>query len=500
MKNILAAFVVLITFGLVYFYIDAGKKSIVPDPNHIHDERFVYIKNNQFISEGKPFFPKVINFVVSLRIKDNIMWPSVYTGYVPQKTFHSEDSTFCMNELRETMQLIKDLGYNTVRLTGIGEPNIINNNTNRINFRANSGTNNNYTISLNTEEQYKQYLNAVDMLLGAVGRAGLKAIFTTKLFKESPDTEKHLIKLTEHLKDNTTIMAFDFFNEPLYFDSLARKKEDVYYITKRWNNIQKKYAPDHLSTVGLACQREIFEWDPNLVNVDFLSFHPYEYEPDQVRNEIYWYHTFVKKPWILGETGVPSNNDSIPYSAQVSFARKTIQQTYNCGGMGYSWWQYKDVQWGGYHQDYLGVMNTNGTTLNSLGQVVHGTPKPVNDEIKKFDATQKKGPCECPSNYYNFSSNNKFRLRGSLLEMDGTPIEGGGILAWDEWWVNHYFTTTKPDGSFELYSDYPFYHFMVSSTLHEMIRKDIKPQNAKIVDGIPTIELGEFRLMELDLK
>jgi len=301
--------------------------------------------------------------------------------------------------------------------------------------------------------------------------------------------------------EHTSILAFDFFNEPFYFDSLDRKdKTEVYYITRRWQEIAKTNSPHHLTTIGLACQREIFEWDPNLMNVDFISFHPYEYEPDQVRNELYWYNRFVDKPWIIGETGIPSNNDSIPYENQVQFARKTLKQNLNCGGMGYSWWQFKDVDWGSYHQNYLGVVAARGYTRKSSVELVHGTPKPVNEEIKRFDPLQTKGECECLPNYYNIGAHRTFRIVGRLTDFEGTPLEGAGILAWDEWWINHHFTTTKPDGTFELYSEYAFYHWMVSASRHEMIRNDCDPNKAiKGKDGIPTIDLGTIRLRRLDI-
>ena len=274
----------------------------------------------------------------------------------------------------------------------------------------------------------------------------------------------------------------------------------MYYITKRWQNIVKQHAPHQLTTIGLACQREVYEWDPNLMNVDFISFHPYEYEEDQVRNELYWYYKYVKKPWIIGETGIPSNNDSIPYENQVKFAEKTLLQNLNCGGMGYSWWQFKDVEWGGYHQNFLGVVNRDGETKTSKGETVPGTPKPVTKTIGQFNTAQKKGPCECLDNYYNFSSNNKFRVTGRLVDEDGKPLEGGGILAWDEWWINHHVTSTKPDGTFELYSEYKFYHWMVSATLHEMKRADMKPDTAIVgADGIPTIRLGTVELKRLNI-
>ncbi len=500
MKYILTAFIIICSIGITYFFLEHRKNQIILSPDIKADPHYVSIKDNQFMLEDTMFYPKVINFVVSLRMNDTVMWPAIFVGYSPNSVYHYESRDSSIADLRAHFNLVRDMGFNTLRIVGIGEPEIRDKYTGRINFKAMYGNNYNYCLYLQSDEDYRKYFKAIDDLLQLVKEAGLKAIFTTKLFHEAPETEKHLARLTERFKENTSIMAYDFFNEPLYFDSLARKKEEVYYITRHWQNIVKKHAPHHLTTIGLACQREVYEWDPNLMNVDFISFHPYEYEPDQVRNELYWYYRYVKKPWIIGETGIPSNNDSIPYENQVKFAEKTLLQNLNCGGMGYSWWQYKDVDWGSYHQNFLGVVNRNGETKTSKGETVHGTPKPVTKTIGEFDVSQKRGPCECPDNYYNFSSNNAFRLSGRLVDEDGKPIDGGGILAWDEWWINHHVTSTKPDGTFELYSEYRFYHWMVSSTLHEMIRKDINPDTAYTgKDGIPTIRLGTIELKRLNI-
>lgn len=501
MRSILAAFFFICVFGIIYFYVDHVKSESVLHPHLPPDPRFVSISNGQLSCNGKPFYPKCINFVVSLRMYEKEMWPSIYIGYAPGSVFRYQGKDSSLMDLKAHFDLVRDMGYNTVRLVGIGEPEVMDRITGRIHFKASFGDDHNYELFLENEELYNKYFSAVEDLLKTAEDAGLKVIFTTKLFKEAPDTEKHLGRLTQRFKDNWTILAYDFFNEPLYFDSLERKnKEDVYFITKKWQHIVKSNAPYHLTTIGLACQREVFEWDPNLMNVDFISFHPYEYEDDQVRHELYWYHRFVKKPWIIGETGIPSNNDSIPYENQVRFAEKTLLQNYNCGGMGYSWWQFKDVEWGKYHQNYLGVVSMQGETKNSQGVIVPGTPKPVNKAIKAFDTTRPKGPCKCYPNYYNFNRHNKFRITGRLVDESDRPLEGGGALAWDEWWINHHFTTTLPDGTFELYSEYKFYHWMVSATLHEMIRTDCNPDTAFTgPDSIPTIRLGTIKLRRLNI-
>jgi hypothetical protein len=177
-----------------------------------------------------------------------------------------------------------------------------------------------------------------------------------------------------------------------------------------------------------------------------------------------------------------------------------MQQNFNCGGIGYSWWQFKDVAWNNFHQDFLGVLSLSGITKTDKGDTVNGTPKPVNKVIQMFDVTQPKGICECLPNYYNFDSHNKFRLTGKMVDVDGLPIEGGEILAWDAQWINHHVTTSKADGTFELYSEYAFHHWMVSASLFERIRKNMNPENAVSgPDGIPTFNLGTIQLDKVDI-
>jgi Cellulase (glycosyl hydrolase family 5) len=501
LRNILLSFLFLCTLGVVVVYVDwYTELEPVPDLPP-HDPDYVSIVDGQLSLQGKAYFPKIINFPVTLRQKDSVLWPSVYIGYMPGNRFTHENPELSHKELKAYLELIAELGFNALRIVGIGEAEVADRVTGRVHFRVSRGEDHNAKLYLRTEQDRKRYFDAVRELIRMVESAGLHAILTTRNFHEAPETETHLARLCTALKNERSILAFDFFNEPLYFDSLAREsKKEVFYITKRWHEIVKRNAPHHLTTIGLACQREVFEWDPNLMNVDFISFHPYEYEPDQVRNELYWYKHFVDKPWIIGETGIPSNNDSIPYQDQVLFARKTLQRNIDCGGMGYSWWQFKDVDWGGYHQNYLGVYNGKGYTLTLSGDTVAGTPKPVTREIAAFNPFGDTQPCNCLDNYYNFGSHKAFRLSGRLLDEDGNPLNGGGALAWDDWWVNHHFTTTKPDGYFELYSEYPFYHWMVSASRYEMIRKDCKPDTAhRGADGIPTIRLGEIRLRKLDI-
>ena len=462
-------------------------------------KNFISIKDNKFNLNSKDFYPLTLNYIVSMQIDRNGICPCPYIGYNPDTKYLYTTKDSSLMQLKAQMDLIKEMGFNSVRLVGIGETRIDEKKAGELSIVARIENERDTVIVLSQNDNYIKYFNALDELFDVVNKAGLKTIFLTRMSMEYKTTEDHLRRLAAYFKNDTSIMAYDLFNEPLYFDTPERNKRDVFKIVKRWNKIQKMYAPNQLTTIGLEGIREVFEWDPNMLDVDFISYHPYQYEPEQVRNEIYWYGNFTKKPWIIGETAIPADGDSVSYEAQKIFANKTLKQAYNCGASGYSWWQYKDVEWQVFHASFMGVINRKGemkTTKENI--VVEGTQKPITEEFKKFNPAAKKESCLCLPNYYNYSQHNKFRLKGYLADDNNDPIEGGVILAWNQYWSHSYHTITKGDGSFELLSDYPFYHWMASASMYTMVRGDISPDTAKVhTDKIPTINIGKLEIEKL---
>lgn len=457
--------------------------------------RFVSVKGKGFVLDGKPFYPLAVNYVLSLQGDDKETWPCIYFGYHEdsKSRFVTKDSS--LMELQGDMDLIKEMGFNTVRL-GV-EP-IPDEKTGQLAISYRLGRGNTMQIPLNGKQGYDRYFNALQELFDVIGKAGLKVVFLTRLYPDNPNTNDYLTRLVSRFKDNTTILAYDFFNEPLYFDLKERPKEEVYKMVKGWKHIKDMYAPHQLCTIGLEGIREVFEWDPAILDVDFVSFHPYEYEPEQVRNEIYWYGKYVKKPWVIGETAIPADGDSVSYDTQRLFAEKTLQQACNCGAAGYSWWQYKDVEWFSFHANFMGVMNKKGTTKTKNGWVVYGTEKPVVQAFKNFDPEAPEGDCVLLDNYYNYSNLHDCRIRGIMVDEDNKPVEGGVILAWKQDWSYSYHTITKKDGSFEVRGNFPFYHWMASATAHSMVRGEVLPDTAKKApDGIPTMNIGVLKVSSL---
>ena len=62
---------------------------------------------------------------------------------------------------------------------------------------------------------------------------------------------------------------------------------------------------------------------------------------------------------------------------QKAFAEATFKQTCNCGGIGYTWWQYKDVDWFDFPFQFYGYYNRKGKSRNIQNKEVIGTKKPI---------------------------------------------------------------------------------------------------------------------------
>lgn len=497
----LIVFFILVFGSLIYLLITEKEyPTSLPENSFLKDE-FVSIENNKFKLNGKKFFPLVLNYIVTLQTDGENIWPRPSFSYYDELSPQGLSRDSAIYDLRADLHLIKEMGFNTVRIVSIGE----------IKFNDSlkyspvaavlEKTPHEYEyLLIARDESFLKYFSALEELFKIVNEVGLKIIF---LVRDRPDvnsSEYFIQRLVHHFKNDATILAYDLFNEPLYFDKPERSKREVFKISKKRYRNYKKKAPNHLFTIGLVGIREVFEWDPNLLTADFLSFHPYEYEPEQVRNEIYWYGKYVKKPWIIGETAIPAENDSIPYEDQKTFARNTIIQSVNCGAAGYSWWQYKDVNWNIFHQNYMGVISRDGiATTKDSNYVVKGTVKPVADEFKNFNLLVPEDSCRIYGDYYNYSTASGFRLTGSLFDKStNKPIEGGVIIAWNEWWGSSYHTVTKADGKFELLSSFPLYHWMASATEYSMVRDDISPDTSRYIQGIPTIDIGNLKIKRLN--
>jgi hypothetical protein len=463
-----------------------------------HKPGFVYIDEKTFKLDEKDFYPMILNYGAELMMGNHTMWvkPS-NTGFDDKNMKYTKESALL--KLKADLQMIKDLGFNTVRLYGIAEYKV---DHNAITKFADAGRD---TMIVLEGEILGKYFQALGDMFKVFDEVGLKAIILTK---KEPDinelTDTYVSKLLHQFKDEKAILAWDFFNEPLYFDRAERRKEDVYTLVKGWKKFSRIYDPNHLLTLGLTGTREMFEWDPNILDVDFLSIHPYEFHKGEVENEIYWYSKYVKKPWVVGETGFSADNDSVSYDVQKAYALKFLHRAINCGASGFSWWQYKDVLWYEFQSNFLGLVNNKATTTTSNKDlIINGTVKPAGYVFKDFNPKQKTEECACRDNYYNYDGLNQYAVKGKLVNAKTEkPIEGGGVVAWDQGFGKSNITFSKEDGSFIIYGNYKLYHSMTSATEMSCCRQEFDWDKIQLTteNGIPTYDIGTIKLYPLKLE
>jgi hypothetical protein len=464
-------------------------------------DRFISMKDGRLLRDGRPWFPLVLNLNMPLMTDGERLWPTSFPGYMPGERIRSTDRDSCRMQLRAELALIRSMGFDAVRIVGLAErpPKQPGQYTFSIQMRTQTREWEEWPLT--DERVWRAYLEALDEALRLCEEADLKVILLTTIRPGDRESEAHFARVADRFRDDEAILAFDLFNEPLYFDLPPRTKHSAHDAVKRWRALARRHAPNHLITIGLTGIRETHAWDPNILDVDFISFHPYEYEPDQVLNEIRWYGEHVRTPWMIGETSLPADDDSVSYADQTRFAERTLRQVRACGGIGYSWWQFKDVRWGRFHSDYMGVLAQEGqTAVAGFPVAVPGTIKPMARIFPAFDAAADPGAPEVLPNYLNYSEHRTARITGRLLDEHGEPIEGGVVLAWDQWYAHSYHTVSRADGTFELYGNMYFYHWIASAVDHAMVRADCEPAAFRAgADGIPSWSLGDLELRRLRL-
>ena len=185
--------------------------------------------------------------------------------------------------LRGHFEMIKDAGFNTVRLVGFSKLEELDGHP-MIKGRITPFEEKRFR--LDSADMRARYLNELEQVINLVHDAGLKAILLTDMKPGDPYAEGLFIDIAKRFQDDPTVMAYDLFNEPLYFDPEWHDKRYVRRMGQRWDSLMEANAPHQLWTLGLANLREFLEWDPLMLDADFFSFHPYEHEPGQVMSPL----------------------------------------------------------------------------------------------------------------------------------------------------------------------------------------------------------------------
>lgn len=450
-------------------------------------QEFVSLEGKEFMWQGKPHYPIMLNYVVDfIDTPEGIsLSPGILYEEPEAYSYTQRDSLNIQMDAH--LALIKEMGFNTVRLcfdrVSIDESGVY--------FRTQKDG------RLYLKGDVRKIHNLLDGFLKLADARGLKTMVLLRSPHEHPHLESFTKATLKKFKHRPEIMAYDLFNEPLYFDPLKLDKNGAYHTVKLWKKWMKTYAPNHLLTIGFAEPIEVFRWDPQVLPVDFISFHTYH--PLRIPNEIYWYSKYVDKPWILGETSLPADNDSISYEEQRQFMKEVYQWVKTCGGSGFAWWEFQDEPvLERYDAAFNGLLNNDGRLeVPGNPHVVRGTKKPAADELLKTMAQEPTLPCTCAVNYHNMVGYSNLVLKGRVIDKStGTGIEGAVIRGWNEYWTVGLNTFTDSNGDFTLYSNDHCVHFEISAPGMSLLQLDTAYQFTALHPQVPDLDSLPQQLLE----
>ncbi|HKK63843.1 MAG TPA: hypothetical protein VJ951_14860 [Bacteroidales bacterium] len=452
-------------FPLIALLILSSCKTEKPAPD-LSRTNFIYLSNKEFKHRDSTFFPLMLNYPICIRKIGDEYVVSPYHDYEKARHFEGSTKDSALLQVEGHMKLIKEMGFNTVRLAADNMLWEIDD-TKKYNIIA-------FKEDISLEKRrlknnYDIYFDRIHEITDIAKKLDLRIMYllTTPIDEEVKNFTKALLK---EFSNRPTIFAYDFFNEPLYFDNeelkgskRKRPKEDAYNIVVEWKEMMDEYAPNQLFTIGFSEPNEVLEWDASILPVDFVAFHTYH--PLRVPNEIYWYANYIGKPWMLGETSLPADNDSISFQEQTKFMKETYQRTIDCGGIGFGWWAFQDVNWGAFGHDHTSLLTRKGITWTKDKQhKIIGSLKPAAKIVKTLKNYKPSKDCPCWTNYYNMLGYHNMMIKGKIINGEtDKPIEGAVVRGWSKNWKIATQTFTRKDGQFTFYSNTPFVHFEISA-------------------------------------
>ena len=381
---------------------------------------YVGLQDGHFVLDGEVWFPQMLNYKAEIRrVGDSL-------EVVPASYYHG-------SSIETHFDTIASWGFNAIRLC---------------------------LDVLDCDMDSSAMFRATRRVIQKADSAGLHVMLLTKTPFE-PYWQSYTQGLLRHLADLPALWAYDFFNEPLYFDpEPERDKMDAACLVAQWRHWVRQYAPHQLFTIATAEPIEVFEWDPALLPVDFVEMHTYH--PLRVLPEMWWYRRFCGKPWMVGETGLPADNDSVPYEWQAMFFSETFYYANIFGAIGYGWWEFQDNPKGvNFEAQYTGLCDSNGIR------------KPAADALKNwycFDVCL--DDTFYPVNYFNMLAYSNICLTGKVVDEEGKPVEGAVIRGWNEDWSVGMNSYTDREGRFTLYSNDYNVHFEVSAPRMSHVKFD----------------------------
>ena len=191
---------------------------------------FIYVEDDGFKLHGDPFFPMMLNYIVSFQKTQDgsfIIAPSVEYDSIGYVEAWGEKAV--KEQLEGHFQLIKEMGFNTIRIcfdrTGHDEDGYY--------YLAGDRK-----FRIGNLRDERAILQGMKEFLATAEAHGLHVMLLIKCPLHSPDIEKFTIQMLKTFSKCPTLFAYDFMNEPLYFDPVEkRKKKEALELVRHWKEM-----------------------------------------------------------------------------------------------------------------------------------------------------------------------------------------------------------------------------------------------------------------------
>jgi hypothetical protein len=447
---------------------------------------FITLEGKIFKDGEVDFYPMVMNY--NIEVDSYKSDSGLHFFATPKNGYHpnygknegespnpwGSDPVYNHKMIKSHLIAIKDMGFNAIRLTGFTTTDFFDNGfTTWSNIDLSHSTEGNRNIDSGLTPLIKE-------LIGYAEESGLRVILLLSAVETQPENQLNFYsKIAKGLADEKGLMAYDVYNEPRYFDKGDYTKKQTIAFVESYNKAIKDNSPKHLTTIGLSHYKIMEEWDPEMMDVDFLSFHVYPYGSrnlswlERFDAKLYWMSKTIKKPWIIGETGLNTDPECDPinlalgtYEDQLEFMHYSLEKNSMTTSSGYSWWSFQDTRYNFKdtcaHTSYYGMVNVDkgGFFINSKGDTILGNLKHKMSDLPFADFVKNVGykhrnPGEFsitkPNGYYNIDNLPEHNtLTGKVIDEQGKPIEGANITMLNTKTKGFYSTFSKEDGSFDL--------------------------------------------------
>lgn len=449
------------------------------------NQPYVYLKGKIFNKDNQPFYPVVMNYLLNLNSSEdpNItglplpdLWVSPDHQIFPTNICSATDQDSANVFLASDFARLKSLGFNTLRLVGLAAMyNKTGDSSTKISVVKSPDADHGFQVNYTATGVKAKLFNAIENVLTLANDAGLKVIllagdsYIHRTDGASANYVTYLGELANNFKNNSTILAYDLDNEPGAKWQITNDKQTNCAQSKAWYDAIRAYDMNHLITMGIFGREDLANWDPNILSVDFLSFHvygwPFTSNLNSYQNrylaQLKWIQNNIKTPWIIGETSVSAINNSFNCQSntvtgwnteieQQQFAAYSQTKTRSAGGSGYSWWAYHDIT------------HTAATPSEAFEGIYSlcDRKKPSADEFNEnhnwLNYTCNNLPVPADIDYYNYDPNitYPYTIIGRLVDGNNgfAPIKDGIIIGRAENQPSS-ITFSKSDGTFKVCSN-----------------------------------------------